>query len=78
MKLKLQGCHVDLTGMVSFLSLNRPVSEWVDTILKYKDVKERTEQIELIRAHGYDVSSSYQIIENLYNQEYKGNNNNGN
>ena len=54
----------------SILSLNDPIEEWVDTLLKYKDYK-RKDTIEELRAAGYDIEETAKQMESFYQVKAK-------
>lgn len=63
--------EVDLTGLVSFVSLNDDINIWIKTIMKYKEMKTRHSCVDIVKKSGYDFSTSYDVIDELYNKRIK-------
>lgn len=60
--------EVDLTGLVSFVSLQDGVDAWTKSILHYKELSNRHGWVETVKDKGYDFSTSYDVINKIYNK----------
>ena len=61
--------EVNLTGRVSFLSLDSGIDKWAEKIIQTKDSIERKDLTDIIKEKGYDFSTSYRIIEEIYHSK---------
>lgn len=61
--------EVDLTGLVSFVSLKDGIDAWTKAINKYKELNNRHGWVDVVKSNGYDFSTSYDVINELYNKE---------
>lgn len=55
----------NITGLVRFISLDSPKSEWVNIMLSYKDPK-HTDTTELIKKMKYDTESNRVLVNQFY------------
>ena len=65
---------IDLNGKVSFLSLSEDPDTWARELLKYKGDYKREDGTELIITKGYDFSTSYKVLEEIYQNIYRSQN----
>ena len=55
----------NITGLVRFISLDSPKSEWINIMLSYKDPK-HTDTTELIKKMKYDTESNRVLVNQFY------------
>lgn len=60
--------EVNLSGNVVFLSLSEKQENWAEELLKFKDGFSRIDGTDLVISKGYDFSTSYKDLEEIYNR----------
>lgn len=58
--------EVDVTGLVEFISLEKSKEYWADRMSKYNNGYNRTYTTDTIRKHGYDITTSAEIVDKIY------------
>lgn len=58
--------EANITGLVEFIPLEKGVEYWAEEISKYDNGYKREDKTELIKEHGYDITSSARIIDEIY------------
>lgn len=58
--------EVDVTGNVTFLSLNDSYRKWAEVILRASDNDKRKDCSCIVKEHGFNLSDSYKVIEDIY------------
>lgn len=57
--------HVQITGLIHFLGLNKPILEWSEKIDELSNIK-KTDMGELLITQGYDINSNMLEMEKIY------------
>lgn len=63
--------EVNLTGLVEYIPLSKPVEDWADRILKYAVGYKRKDTYEEIVKSGYDAETAVKWLQNFYLQKYR-------
>ena len=58
--------ETDITGNVTFLSLDLPAEEWARKILNVCSDFERVDMTEAVRNAGYDIKQTAQWLQDFY------------
>jgi glycosyltransferase involved in cell wall biosynthesis len=58
--------EVKMTDLVDIVSLNAPVEEWVEAVLKYDYRYERKDTHTILKANGYEIKSASIELEKYY------------
>jgi glycosyltransferase involved in cell wall biosynthesis len=64
--------EIDLTGLVQFVSLRQPASEWAKEVLNYLNGYERKDTFDIISKAGYDVKTlTKELVQFYLSKTYK-------
>lgn len=64
--------EVDLTGNVLFVDLEAGDDAWTNALLSFKDAMGRKSMVDKVKDSGYDFSTSYTVINDLYHMNIDG------